>query len=230
MKKCEDGDDKELLYGNVVQLKHVQTGMYLKGDTFTASLEKDCLKLSLSGGDEYCHFRVMPRFKVRHEGSAAYYGDMIQLVSERLSGYSVHVTSKPYNVNESTPYVTELNLGAGASSLKIHKYAGSVPKTAKSKPITTNSDLVMFFHPESECFLSASCNEEKGGGVVTTTTTSSEEPKVRLSTRIHTHARAHTQAPLFALVYWHTRTPPSLCSHRRKPLFAYVCMASHMFL
>ncbi|GMI35216.1 hypothetical protein TeGR_g14298, partial [Tetraparma gracilis] len=44
VKKCEDGDDKELLYGNVCQLKHVPTGKFLKGNTFTASMEKDCLK------------------------------------------------------------------------------------------------------------------------------------------------------------------------------------------
>ena len=107
MKSAED-DPSDVLYGAIMQLKHVATGKFLSGNSITASQEKSCLRLSLSDGDDNCHFRVMPRFKVRNEGSAAYFTDLLLLESLSLDGYSVHVSDKPYDPDEDAPKVTEL--------------------------------------------------------------------------------------------------------------------------
>lgn len=57
-----------VMYGMSVQLMHLATGMYLTGESFTATEEKDCLRLTLSPGTLTSSFKIMPRFKVRHEG------------------------------------------------------------------------------------------------------------------------------------------------------------------
>ncbi|GMH51423.1 hypothetical protein TrLO_g7659, partial [Triparma laevis f. longispina] len=101
--KCDkppgDGTD-ELRYGQVIQLKHISTGKFLSGNSITAKVEKSCLRLSLSDGDDNCHFKLMPRFKVRHEGSPAYFTDLLILQSVALDGYSLHVSGKPYDKEE----------------------------------------------------------------------------------------------------------------------------------
>ena len=50
-----------VMYGMGVQLKHLKTGLYLNGESFTAIKEKDCLRLSLSPGDLHCSFKIMVR-------------------------------------------------------------------------------------------------------------------------------------------------------------------------
>jgi len=63
--------------------QHLATGKYLMGNRFTSQCQRDSLALSVGPGDELCHFRISPRFRVRQEGSQAYYGDQIQLLNER---------------------------------------------------------------------------------------------------------------------------------------------------
>jgi len=84
---------------------------------------------------------------------------MIQLTNEKLTGYSIRITEKPYDSEELAPLVNELNLSPDASSMKIIKY-NRVNKQSKVV-IHTNTDFVRFYHAESECFLSASCNSAK---------------------------------------------------------------------
>lgn len=95
VKKFQAGKHKtNVLYGQIIQLKHLGTGKWLQGNTYTADKEHDCLRLGLSEGDENCHFRIMPRFRIRREGSMAYFGDMLHLHSEKLPGYSIRVTEE----------------------------------------------------------------------------------------------------------------------------------------
>jgi hypothetical protein len=95
VKKFQTGKQKtNVLYGHIIQLKHIGTGKWLQGNTYTADREHDCLRLGLSEGDENCHFRIMPRFRIRREGSVAYFGDMLHLRSEKIPGYSIRVTEE----------------------------------------------------------------------------------------------------------------------------------------
>jgi|TARA_B110000305_G_C19208723_1_gene524783 hypothetical protein len=62
LESIENGtNNAKVLYGQIIQLRHVATGKFLKANTVTASCEKDCLKSSLDDVDEFCHFRIMPR-------------------------------------------------------------------------------------------------------------------------------------------------------------------------
>ena len=156
VKKYQTGTEKTaVLYGHIVQLKHLGTGKWLQGDSYTADKERDCLRLTLSDGDESCHFRVMPRFKIRREGSTAYFGDMLHLRSEKFPGYAVRVTDIPYDSHEPEPFVHETNLSLMPTALKVMKFYR--PGSKDMTLINTNIDFVMFFHPESNKFLQGSC-------------------------------------------------------------------------
>ncbi|GMI08106.1 hypothetical protein TrVE_jg11753 [Triparma verrucosa] len=160
IKKYMMGNEKtNVLYGHIVQLKHLSTGKYLQGDTYTADKERDCLKLTLSEGDENCHFRIMPRFRVRREGSIAYYGDMMHLRSEKLHGYAVRITGVACDEHEDEPRVLEANLSLQPSGLKIMKFYR--PSQKDMTLINTNIDYVSFFHPETSRFLQGSCAKVK---------------------------------------------------------------------
>ena len=68
-----------VMYGMTIQLRHLNSNKYLNAESYTALQEKDCLRLSLNPGSLNCAFRILPRFKVRHEGSEIYYRDQVFL-------------------------------------------------------------------------------------------------------------------------------------------------------
>jgi hypothetical protein len=62
-------------YGDVIQLQHVTTRAFLKAKQFTAVNQKDALHLRLEReGDEFAHFKVLPRFHYHQEGDPVYFG------------------------------------------------------------------------------------------------------------------------------------------------------------
>ena len=149
-----------VMYGMGVQLRHVPTGLYLNGESFTALEEKDCLRLSLSPGDLNCSFKIMPRFKVRQEGSEIYYRDQLLLYNSKMGLYGLHASNKVYDALEPPPAVSEMNLSTEPSSLKVGKFARFTAADREAK-LFASLDLVRFFHPETDSFLSCSCSVEK---------------------------------------------------------------------
>jgi len=47
---------------------------------------------------------------------------MVHLRSEKLQGYGVRVTPTPYDENEPSPHVNELNMSLTPSALKVEKF------------------------------------------------------------------------------------------------------------
>jgi len=149
-----------IIYGQVLQLRHCNTGKFLNAESYTANMEKDCLLLSLSEGSSSCHFKIFPRYKVRNEGSEVLYGDQIQFLSVQEIGYGIHVSNNvPYDPEEPAPHITELNLSTNPSSVKIQKYCKASEEMEKT--LHFHFDLIRLFHPETESFLVASCNTNK---------------------------------------------------------------------
>ncbi|GMI17805.1 hypothetical protein TrLO_g6323 [Triparma laevis f. longispina] len=163
LERCEKCED-DVLYGQLIQLRHVATGKYLQGNRFTSLLERDCLALDLHPGDELCHFRITPRFRVRQEGTQVYYEDQIQLISEHLDGYAIHTTNKKLtssevNNIEDQDTIFELNLSSTQSPLRICRF--SRHDALHPHSLVSSTSLVRFLHPESNSFVSASCNAQK---------------------------------------------------------------------
>ena len=151
-------------------------------------MEKDCLALSLSSGDESTHFTLLPRFKVRHEGSPAYFADMAVFAVTRLPGYYLRATETPFDP-VSAPGFSEINLGPDGSSFKLTKYKSQPPYTPPSQAtFRTNEDTFSLFHPESTAFLSASCNPNKTAATpAPPTSPRSKMPSLRTKTTPPAH-------------------------------------------
>lgn len=81
-----------LLYGQIIQLQHVETGLFLAARSSVAKLDKNCLALYLDEGASSCYFRVSPRYKVRTEGGQILIADEILLCSISSPGFYVHDT------------------------------------------------------------------------------------------------------------------------------------------
>ena len=151
------------IYGQILQLKHCKSGMYLSTSPFTAEIQKDCLELALSQGSISCHFKCLPRYKVRNEGSEILYDDQVQFFSVTERGYGIHVSKGlPYDSAENYPRQIECNLSTGPSSMKIMKYSRPTPG---DDSLRHGEDIVRLFHPETESFLQASCDMVKGEGM-----------------------------------------------------------------
>mmetsp|Transcript_2615 Transcript_2615/g.3205 ORF Transcript_2615/g.3205 Transcript_2615/m.3205 type:complete len:705 (+) Transcript_2615:139-2253(+) len=76
------GEGAELIkFGDVIQLQHVSSQLFLATHKTPAPLNPNCRRVSLKHGSLACNFRILPRFKVRSIGSLVYAGDQIQLQS-----------------------------------------------------------------------------------------------------------------------------------------------------
>ncbi|GMH53038.1 hypothetical protein TrLO_g6616 [Triparma laevis f. longispina] len=149
-----------VMYGMSVQLMHLATGMYLTGESFTATEEKDCLRLTLSPGTLTSSFKIMPRFKVRHEGSEIYYRDQLLIFNQKMMAYGLHASNKTYDPLQPLPTFSEMNLSVNPSSLKVEKFA-RFSSSERAHKLFACLDLVRFSHPETDSFLSCSCNLQK---------------------------------------------------------------------
>ena len=149
-----------VLYGMAVQLKHLKTGKYLNGENFTALKEKDCLRLSLSPGSMTCSFKILPRFKVRHEGSEIYYRDQLFLYNAKIHDYGIHASTKPLDPLQPKPIISECNLSVAPSSFRVEKFS-RFSAAQRRNLLFESMDLVRFSHAETDSLLSASCCPSK---------------------------------------------------------------------
>jgi len=164
MKSMLDNDPASrsglVMYGMNIQLRHLNSSKYLNAENFTALQEKDCLRLSLSPGSMNCALRILPRFKVRHEGSEIYFRDQVLLYSLRMPEYGLHASSRVFDPLESKPSISEVNLSVKPSSFRVDKFA-RFSTAQRSSVMFESIDLVRFSHPESDSFLSHSCGLSK---------------------------------------------------------------------
>ena len=68
-------------YGDIVQLRHCHSDLYLKMRGKRAALDKDCKSVSLASGSLSSYFRLSPRFKTRSMGTPVYFDDEVLLTS-----------------------------------------------------------------------------------------------------------------------------------------------------
>ena len=97
MERTLAGSGNVVQYGSTVMLQHVQSGLFVGAFESSALRDPDCRRVSLSHGDFGCCFRLVPRYKVRSEGSAVYYGDAIVFESVAVSRHHLHVSPILYD-------------------------------------------------------------------------------------------------------------------------------------
>ena len=76
-----DSPQEPIRYGDVVQLQHVNSGMFLAVHKTPAPLDPNCRKVSLKPGSLAAHLKILPKYKVRSLGSIVHADDQIVLQS-----------------------------------------------------------------------------------------------------------------------------------------------------
>jgi hypothetical protein len=177
-----------LKYGDVIQLEHHKSQLFLAMHKTPAPVNSNCRKVSLKAGSYAAHFRILPRFKVRSIGSLVYANDEIVLQSVKFdpmvlgasgqskdmlpsargsssSSFAAHHLGPP-DLGVRLP--TALRHGAcfevnGAMELRsftVKLYARFAEKDKHS--LITGLHRFRLFHPEGSAFLSASGDADKG--------------------------------------------------------------------
>ena len=170
-----------LNYGDVVQLLHVHSDLYVKLLERTAYLDKDCLALALGKGGEDCYFQLKPRFKTRSVGSPVYYDDDVALVSLK-AGLTVHGSQNKFYPS---PMCTVMNKDMVPNSDNLGSNLPFHLRTLRQRELNASRDFFSFridfyqrvededelrtragfrlFHPESDSYVQASGSVSRDG-------------------------------------------------------------------
>ena len=65
-----DGSANTIKFGDVVQLLHIETDLYVNLHRKAAQVDKDCHLVDLCGGSAACYFKITPLYKTRAEGAS----------------------------------------------------------------------------------------------------------------------------------------------------------------
>ncbi|GMR59737.1 hypothetical protein PMAYCL1PPCAC_29932, partial [Pristionchus mayeri] len=136
------GGHKTLLYGHAVQLKHVQSEMYLACLSSCSSNDKLAFDVGVqeTNEGEACWWTIHPASKQRSEGEKVRVGDDVILVSVATERYLHMAYSKGYLVIASF-HQTLWNIGSVSS--------GSI--RTRNMGYLFGNDVVRFFHGNDEC-------------------------------------------------------------------------------
>ena len=110
-----DANENVLYYGNVVQLQHVSSGLFLACGQEAALKDINCRSIKITAGSSACYFRIKPKLAYRREGTVVYYDDEILLESVNVKGHFVHSSPIAYDeviveLNTRLPTVLNRNL------------------------------------------------------------------------------------------------------------------------
>ncbi|XP_070173522.1 inositol 1,4,5-trisphosphate-gated calcium channel ITPR3-like [Littorina saxatilis] len=145
---------KRVLYGTVVQLRHLFTRKYLHVSTKkTSQTESNNMAVELQlENAKNAQFRIMPRYKVKAEGDVVQVDDQIVLESVKSPGQYLHVSQKALGASSVYQHSLELNLSLRQSGFTL--YRRHKPSTEDDGMIKVG-DPVRFYHKEMEAYLVA---------------------------------------------------------------------------
>ncbi|ESO83880.1 hypothetical protein LOTGIDRAFT_236387 [Lottia gigantea] len=159
--ESEDNDSEQkrqlgrkVLYGQVIQLRHLFTGKYIHVSTTKTSItESNNMAVELrSDNAKHCQFRIMPRYKVKSEGDVVQVDDQIVLESFKSAGQFLHVSRAPLPKTSVYSQSFEMNLSVLQSGFTVYrKYKPEPDDKSKVKV----SDILRFYHKEMEAYLVA---------------------------------------------------------------------------
>ncbi|KAG2373818.1 hypothetical protein C9374_011703 [Naegleria lovaniensis] len=126
---------RPVLYGQAVQLFHMQTQSYLTVARESAEMQKDCMRLGLDKeGSTYSYFEILPYSSFQQDGENVKLSDQIRLFN-RKSNQFIHLSYYRFNMsdeesgvihhhhqNETVSY-SEIALAAVKSSKNKNKYS-----------------------------------------------------------------------------------------------------------
>lgn len=177
-KKAADGENqdnkfeqerqtgKTVLYGQIIQLKHIFTGKWVHVNPIQTSVtETSNMTVELrSQSAKTAFFKVMPRYKVKTEGEVVQAHDQIVLESIKSPGQYIHISRVNFGSKSIYSDCAELNLSVISSGFTIYRFRKPEKLGAKSQAIRGGS-MVRFYHREVEAYvcvegLDESCGED----------------------------------------------------------------------
>ncbi|KAI0220817.1 Inositol 1,4,5-trisphosphate receptor type 3 [Lamellibrachia satsuma] len=145
---------KKVLYGQVIELRHVFSGLYVHVNTTrTSHTELSCMQVQLSRDpDKHAQFRILPRYKVKSEGDLVHVKDQVILESVKSPSQFLHVSNEAFGKHSIYHNCRELNVSLRPSRFKLfrrHKPDGHHAKMLKA------GDAVRLLHRELEAYMCA---------------------------------------------------------------------------
>ncbi|XP_033730119.1 LOW QUALITY PROTEIN: inositol 1,4,5-trisphosphate receptor type 2-like [Pecten maximus] len=145
---------RKVLYGQIVQLRHVFSSKYIHvSTTKTSETESSNMAVELlSVNAKHAQFRIMPRYKVKAEGDTVQVEDQIMFESVKSAGSFLHVSKFLFPGHSVYHKSHELNLSVQTTGFVVYR---------KYKPIVEEEERlkigepVRFFHKEMEAYLVA---------------------------------------------------------------------------
>lgn len=157
-----EGSGIPLLYGDVIQLEHRKSKLFLASHKTPALMNTSTRKVTLKAGSAAAHLRVLPRFKARSIGSPVYASDQIILESLKFAGMYIGATGRPENqypfakpqpalcmrlpLNITDRPMFEVNGSTEVRSFEVHVYA-KIQETDRES-LLTGLHAFRLFHPE----------------------------------------------------------------------------------
>ncbi|ETW10336.1 hypothetical protein, variant 1 [Aphanomyces invadans] len=150
-----DEDGQVVLYGQTIQLQHVQSGKFLTSRVKTlADVDKTCMKLTLQAeGSTKCWFTFLPRYKTRSVGSSVEFNDAVCLSRAKYTKHFLHLSQRSFPRDELMR--KEINMNAKETIVKVIKYAAAMADAGRSLHA---GKFYRIFHLEGQGYITMSAN------------------------------------------------------------------------
>jgi hypothetical protein len=161
------GESREAIrYGDVVQLQHVRSGLFMAVHKTPAPSDPNCRKVSLKAGSRAAHLKILPKYKVRSIGSLVYADDQIVLQSVKNEFLFVGASSgasesgplsdaedsQVESIETQTPQAT--NSGIAAAVPPLHLRVPAVLRREANIEINGSTEVrslaIKLYHGQSE--------------------------------------------------------------------------------
>ncbi|OQR94214.1 hypothetical protein ACHHYP_01595 [Achlya hypogyna] len=150
---------RAVVYGQPVQLQHVQSGKFLSAAPKTvAQMDKTCMTMVVAAGSTKSHFTFLPRFKAKTMGQVVAFPDSVCLARAKVTSQLVHMSTLVYATDSLLRQ--EINLYDRATILNLMLYAPRAPTQAGE----WRAGAVYRLHhleAQSMLMLSANCHATK---------------------------------------------------------------------
>nr|XP_022345635.1 inositol 1,4,5-trisphosphate receptor type 3-like isoform X6 [Crassostrea virginica] len=145
---------KKVLYGQIIQLRHLFTNKYIHvSTTKTSTTETNNMAVELLlDNAKHAQFRIMPRYKVKAEGDVVQVDDQVVLESVKSPGSYLHVSKSLLGQVSVYSKSHELNLSVQQSGFTIYRKYKPAPEDLDRVKV---GDIIRFYHKEMEAYLVA---------------------------------------------------------------------------
>lgn len=153
---------RAIRYGDVVQLQHIRTGMYM-GVRAKASAQEQATsrRVELQDGTMASWLTVNPFFSHRTQGELVSFNEMVSLESVKLSE-NWNLNWHRYNITETGEEAYEVNCCRGGRGFYFMLYSRRVALDPKGSRVALSFGLpIRLYSPHRRGFLAASCSLEK---------------------------------------------------------------------